>query len=79
MRLKLAAQTWAVGMDTAEHERDQAKAKTPKKREIEPEKVLKEYLKARHVEAAVLERSRPATAKFRLLDEKEIRGALKDL
>jgi len=31
------------------------------------------------VEAAVLERSRPATKKFRLLDEKEIRSALKDL
>ena len=43
------------------------------------EKVLKEYLKARHVEAAVLERSRPATKKFRLLDEKEVRSALKDL
>ena len=46
---------------------------------IEPEKILKEHLKSRHVEAAVLERSRPATKKFRLLDEKEIRAALKDL
>jgi len=31
------------------------------KRDLEPEKVLKEYLKARIFEAAVLERSRPAT------------------
>jgi len=31
------------------------------------------------MEAAVMERNRPATGKFRLLDEKEIRAALKDL
>jgi proteasome alpha subunit len=76
--LRLAAKTWAVGMDTAEqHEGKQGDES--EKREIDPEKVLKEHLKSRHVEAAVLQRSRPATKKFRLLDEKEIRGALKDL
>jgi proteasome alpha subunit len=76
--LKLAAKTWAVGMDTAEQEETKADEE-PEKHEIDPEKVLKEHLKTRHVEAAVLERSRPATKKFRLLDEKEIRAALKDL
>jgi proteasome alpha subunit len=76
--LKLAVKTWAVGMDTVEHDEGK-QADEPEKREIEPEKVLKEYLKTRHVEAAILERSRPATKKFRLLDEKEIRAALKDL
>ena len=76
--LKLAARTWAVGMDMAEQS-DDKKGEEDEKRVIDPEKVLKEYLKARHVEAAVLERSRPATKKFRLLDEKEIRSALKDL
>lgn len=76
--LKLAAKTWAVGMDTAEQDEGK-QGDEPEKREIDPEKVLKEHLKTRHVEAAVLERSRPATKKFRLLDEKEIRAALKDL
>jgi proteasome alpha subunit len=76
--LKLAAKTWAVGMDAAEQD-EHKQGEEPEKREIEPEKILKEHLKTRHVEAAVLERSRPATKKFRLLDEKEIRAALKDL
>ena len=76
--LKLAAKTWAVGMDTAEHHEGK-EGEESEKREIDPEKVLKEQLKTRHVEAAVLERSRPPTKKFRLLDEKEIRAALKDL
>ena len=76
--LKLAARTWAVGMDMAEQGENQ-EGEAVEKREIEPEKVLKEYLKARHIEAAVLDRNRPATGKFRLLDEKEVRSALKDL
>jgi len=76
--LKLAAKTWAVGMDMAEHGQSK-EGEEAEPRGIEPEKVLREYLKTRHVEAAVLERSRPATKKFRLLDDKEVRGALKDL
>jgi proteasome alpha subunit len=76
--LKLAARTWAVGMDMAEHGENK-EGEASEKRDIEPEKVLKEYLKVRHVEAAVLERSRPITGKFRLLDEKEVRSALKDV
>lgn len=76
--LKLAAKTWAVGMDAAEQNESKA-GEEPTKREIEPEKVLKEHLKTRDIEAAVLQRSRPASKKFRLLDEKEIRSALKDL
>lgn len=76
--IRLAIKTWAVGMETAE--RGEKSGKTEGQQEkIEPEKVLKEHLKTRHVEAAVLERSRPASGKFRLLDEKEIRAALKDL
>jgi proteasome alpha subunit len=76
--LQLAAKTWAVGMYMAEQTESKADEE-PEKREIDPEKILKEHLKTRHVEAAILERSRPATKKFRLLDEKEIRAALKDL
>jgi hypothetical protein len=76
--LKLAAQTWAVGMETAEHA-GQAEGEEAKREEIDTVKVLKENLKARHVEAAVLDRTRPASSKFRLLDEKEIRSVLKDL
>jgi proteasome alpha subunit len=76
--LRLAAKAWAAGMDAA----DQGEKKgeeTAEKRLIEPEKVLKEYLKTRHVEAAVMDRNRPPSGKFRLLDDKEIRAALKDL
>jgi len=76
--LKLAVKTWAVGMDTAEQSEGKSDEEA-EKRDIDPEKVLKEYLKTRHVEAAVLERSRPPSKKFRLLDEKEVRAALKDL
>jgi proteasome alpha subunit len=71
--LRLAAKAWAVGMETAGHG-DEAEAE-----KVDPVKVLKENLKVGHVEAAVLERSRPAAAKFRMLDDKEIRAALKDL
>jgi len=76
--LRLAAKAWAAGMDTAEQGEKKGE-ETEEKRLIEPEKVLKEYLKARHVEAAVMDRNRPATGKFRLLDDKVIRAALKDL
>ena len=75
--LKLAAQTWAVGMEIAERS-GQAEGDESKREEIDTVKVLKEALKSRHVEAAVLDRNRPASSKFRLLDEKEIRSALKD-
>lgn len=75
--LQLAAQTWAVGMETAE--RSAAEAEEGKPEEIDTVRVLKEHLKTRHVEAAVLDRNRPASGKFRLLDDKEIRAALKDL
>jgi proteasome alpha subunit len=76
--LRLAAKTWAVGMNTAE-QGDNKEDESEDKRDFSPEKVLKEYLKARHIEAAVMERGRPATGKFRLLDDKEVRAALKDL
>ncbi len=76
--LKLAAQTWTVGMEIAERT-GQAEGDETKSEEIDTVKVLKETLKSRHVEAAVLDRNRPASSKFRLLDEKEIRAALKDL
>jgi proteasome alpha subunit len=76
--LKLAAKTWAVGMNTLEQGEDKD-GEAEEKREFDPAKVLKEYLKSRHIEAAVLDRNRPASGKFRLLDEKEIRSALKDL
>jgi proteasome alpha subunit len=75
--LQLAAQTWAVGIDVAE--RSTAEGEENKGEKIDAVKVFKEHLKSRHVEAAVLDRNRPASGKFRLLDEKEIRAALKDL
>ena len=76
--LKLAAKAWAVGRETAE--RGQAGGDEENKPDkVDAEKVLKDNLKTRHVEAAVLERSRPAGAKFRMLEEKEIRAALKEL
>jgi proteasome alpha subunit len=67
--IRLAAQAWAVG----------AHAGVESETAPDPVKVLRENLKSRHLEAAVLDRRRPATGKFRLLDEKELRGALKDL
>jgi proteasome alpha subunit len=76
--LKLAAQTWAVGMETADRA-GESEGKEAEADEIDTVKVLKEHLKTRHVEAAVLDRNRPATNRFRLLEEKEIRAALKDL
>jgi proteasome alpha subunit len=75
--LQLAAQTWAIGMEAAEHAA--AESADAKSEKIDPVRALKDYLKSRHVEAAVLDRSRPASGKFRLLDEKEIRAALKEL
>ncbi len=76
--LKLAVKTWAFGMDTAQ-QGESKEGDSTEKREIDPEKVLKESLKTRHVEAAVLDRGRPVTRRFRLLDEREVRTALKDL
>lgn len=76
--LQLAARTWAVGMETAERSGESEKEQVPIE-DIDPAKVLKERLKARHVEAGVLERSRPEASKFRLLEDKEIRAALKEL
>ena len=76
--LKVAAKAWAVGMHAVQHG-EKIDEEEAKPEEIDEAKVLKEHLKMRHIEAAVLDRSRPATAKFRLLDEKEIRAALKDL
>jgi proteasome alpha subunit len=75
--LQLAAQAWAVGMETAE--RAAAESEDAKSEKIDTVRALKDHLKSRHVEAAVLDRNRPASSRFRLLDEKEIRAALKDL
>jgi proteasome alpha subunit len=73
--IRLAAQTWAVGMHALDLKEDDDEALD----KLEPAKLLRDHLKTRHVEAAVLDRTRPAAGKFRLLDEKEIRTALKDL
>src|ERR1035437_2236333 len=58
--LKLAVKTWAIGMDTAQQGESKESDGTEKS-EVDPEKVLKENLKTRHVEAAVLDRGRPVT------------------
>ncbi|HUJ08810.1 MAG TPA: 20S proteasome subunit A/B [Verrucomicrobiae bacterium] len=76
--LKLAVTAWAIGMDAA-GQSQRPEGEPAEKREVDPGKVLKESLKTRHVEAAVLERGAPAVRRFRLLDEKEVRPALKDL
>jgi proteasome alpha subunit len=76
--LKLAAKAWAIGMDAAEAG-ETKEGEEADKREVDPEKILKDNMKTRHVEAAVLSRSGPATSRFRLLDEKEVRAALKEL
>jgi proteasome alpha subunit len=76
--LQLAALTWAVGMETAERS-DQAEREEGKTEKIDAVKALKEHLKTRRVEAAVLDRNRPTASKFLLLEEKELRSALKDL
>jgi proteasome alpha subunit len=76
--IRLAGKAWAVGLQAAE-QADSAEETGTSPEPIDEVKILKEDLKTRHIEAAVLERSRPATSKFRLLDEKEIRAALKDL
>ena len=65
-------------MQTAERS-CQGEGDEARREEIDTVKVLKENLKNRHVEAAVLDRTRPVSSRFRLLDEKEIRAALKDL
>ncbi len=80
--LRLAAKTWAVGMRRVT-QTEVAAAEEGKAEQLPPDdelaKVLKDHLRARHVETAVMDRSRQVASKFRLLDEKEIRAALKDL
>ena len=76
--MKLAARAWAVGMDTAQTGETEEGEET-EKRDLDPEKILKENLKTGHVEAAVLLRNGPSTSRFRLLDEKEVRAAIRDL
>ena len=80
--LALAAKAWAAGQrraaqspaEAAEEQRGSAKIE-----EAELVKLLKDQLKGRHVEAALLDRQTGRPSKFRLLDEKEVRTALKDL
>lgn len=76
--LRLAAKTWTVGMQAAERG-EQAVGETAPPVEADLLKSLKEHLKTRQVQAAVLDRTRPIDRRFRLLDDKEVRAALKDL
>jgi proteasome alpha subunit len=76
--LQLAAQAWAIGMEAAERS-DQPEGEEAAGEKVDVVRILKERLKTRHIEAAVLERRRPLSSKFRLVDEKELRPALKDL
>jgi hypothetical protein len=78
--LRLAARAWAIGISIAEHNTHaEPGAETTLPPGFDAAKVVREHLKSRHVEAAILDRTRPATAKFRLLDDKETRAALKEL
>jgi proteasome alpha subunit len=78
--LKLAAKTWAVGMESvARGELAGEPGAAPPAETIDELKIWKEHLKGRHVEAGVLERNQPGASKFRLLEDKELRTALKEL
>lgn len=80
--LRVAARTWTVGQrrsqqtEAAAAEEGQAE-KLPGDEELV--KLLREHLRTRHVEAAVMDRRRPTAGKFRLLADSEVRAALKDL
>jgi proteasome alpha subunit len=80
--LRLAAKSWAVGTRRIE-QTEAATAEEGQAEQLPPDeeliKVLKDHLRSRHVEAAVMDRTRKVASKFRLLDDKEVRAALKDL
>jgi len=71
--IKLAAQAWAVGARTMSSSLEDPETTTQE----DPINVLRNHLKSAHVEAAVLDRKQSDVNKFRLLDDKEIRTALK--
>ena len=76
--VSLAAQAWAMGMAIAETN-EESEPEEEEISKIDAARVLKDHLKTWHVEAAVLERDLPSANKFRLLEDKELRGALKDV
>lgn len=80
--LPVAAKAWAAGMRRAQQSAAEAAEEqrgAEKVEEAELAKLLKDQLKTRHLEAALLDRQTSRPARFRLLDEKEVRAALKDL
>lgn len=80
--LRLSAKAWAVGIEVLGRAADEDKSGDEAAKAAKPldeARAWKDHVKGRHVEAAVLERSRPASGKFRLLDEKDCRAALKDI
>ena len=75
--LRLALETWVIGQHAS-------RIAVPEKETGKPiewdwRKILREELKTRSVEAAVLERTRATVSKFRHLEEREIRPALKEI
>ncbi|MCX7915903.1 MAG: hypothetical protein N3A53_06330 [Verrucomicrobiae bacterium] len=78
--VRLAARAWAVGMYFAEKGREHAgeeEAQLPAG--FDAARSLREHLRLRHVEAAVLDRTTRSANRYRRLDERELRGMLKDL
>lgn len=80
--LPVALRAWTIGMRRANQSEAQA-AEERREEETLSEALLskrfRELTKQRRVEAALLERRSTKAARFRLLDEKEIRPVLKDL
>jgi hypothetical protein len=78
--IRLAAKSWAVGMDLLARPQDKNdEEKVTTAQAVDEVHAWKEHSKGHQPEVAVLERSRPSHSKFRLLEEKDCRAALKDL
>ena len=80
--LQVGLETWAIGQHASRMTPVAAAAQekeTPKPDEWNWRKLVQDELKGRSIEAAVLERTRPATTKFRRLEEREIRPVIKSL
>lgn len=80
--LRASLETWAIGQHASRitpAAAAQAEKEAPKPVEWDWRKLIHEELKNRSVEAAVLERARHPTSKFRRLDDREIRPVLKEL
>jgi proteasome alpha subunit len=79
--LRVALETWAMGVMATDHSASEQKERELKGKGIQEDfkKTLSEALKQSTVEAAVLDRTVTGANKFRMVDDKTIRAATKDL